>query len=223
MQVVILAAGRGNRLRPLTDTRPKPLLEVKDKPIISRLIEELPATVDELCLVVGYLGEQIRDRFGPAIDGRPVRYIQQASLSGSADALWAAQAVIKDQPFLVVHSDDLHRREDLEKLVGFDRAFGISKVSPAPPTSVSVQVNSDENLMAFTPISPGQEAAWLCAGAYVLGKDIFTYPPTRLPNGELGLPQTILGYAQDQPVRVVRFSFWQQINTAADLARAEQV
>ncbi len=64
MQCVILAAGKGTRLRPLTDNTPKPLVPVAGKPLIDHTIDALPSAIDELILVVGYLGDQLRAHFG---------------------------------------------------------------------------------------------------------------------------------------------------------------
>ena len=61
MQAVILAAGLGTRLRPLTDNKPKPMVEVKGKPIIAHNIERLPETISEIIVVLGYMGEKISD------------------------------------------------------------------------------------------------------------------------------------------------------------------
>ena len=60
MQAVILAAGEGKRMRPLTLERPKPLIEVAGRPILEHIIDALPREVDEIILVVGYKGGQRR-------------------------------------------------------------------------------------------------------------------------------------------------------------------
>jgi len=64
MQCVIICAGKGTRMRPLTEHTPKPLLEVCGKPILQHVVEALPEEIDELVLVVGYLQEQIRSYCG---------------------------------------------------------------------------------------------------------------------------------------------------------------
>ena len=59
MKAIILCAGRGTRLQPLTDTVPKTLLTVKNKPILQHILENLPDQIDEVFLVVDYLKEKI--------------------------------------------------------------------------------------------------------------------------------------------------------------------
>ena len=61
MKAIILAAGEGVRMRPLTLSKPKPLLEVAGKPLIHRLVSNLPDEVDGVVFVIGYLGDQIRN------------------------------------------------------------------------------------------------------------------------------------------------------------------
>ena len=77
MQGVILAAGKGLRLRPITETVPKALVDVCGTPLIFHILNSLPATVTEIFVVVGYLGEQIVAAIGDAFDGKSVRYVTQ--------------------------------------------------------------------------------------------------------------------------------------------------
>jgi len=69
MQCVILVAGRGTRMGKLTDSCPKPMLPIKGKPKLVYTLENLPEEIDEVILVIGYLGEQIRNFFGDEYNG----------------------------------------------------------------------------------------------------------------------------------------------------------
>ena len=60
MKAVILAAGEGTRLRPLTKNKPKPLVEINGKPILEYTLAELPRTIEEIVFVVGYKKEKIK-------------------------------------------------------------------------------------------------------------------------------------------------------------------
>jgi NDP-sugar pyrophosphorylase family protein len=77
MQCVILAAGKGTRLRPLTDDIPKPLVLVAGKSLLEHIVAALPSAVDELIIVHGYLGEQIKAHCGEFYFGRKVTYVEQ--------------------------------------------------------------------------------------------------------------------------------------------------
>jgi NDP-sugar pyrophosphorylase family protein len=72
MQCVILAAGKGTRLRPLTDNLPKPLVKVAGKTLLDHIVSSLPSAVDELIIVTGYLEEQIKAHCGTEFYGRKV-------------------------------------------------------------------------------------------------------------------------------------------------------
>jgi dTDP-glucose pyrophosphorylase len=123
MQCVILAAGKGTRLRPLTDNCPKPLVKVAGKPLLDHIVEALPTAVDELIIVVGYLGGMIEDYCGKEFHGRKVTYITQEEQKGTAHALWLCKDLIKGR-FLFLFADDLHGKEDLARATSDIRCLG---------------------------------------------------------------------------------------------------
>jgi len=106
MRAVILAAGEGSRMRPLTYTRPKVMLPVAGKPIIEHLLlEAVSAGIGEFTLVTGYHDEQVRGYFGDGSKwGVRIDYITQRKQQGTADALRNTAASQKDN-FLVINGD----------------------------------------------------------------------------------------------------------------------
>ncbi|MBU6390492.1 NTP transferase domain-containing protein, partial [Patescibacteria group bacterium] len=88
MQAVILAAGRGVRMNHLTANTPKPLLSVGKANLIEWKLSALPTEFDEIIIIVGYLGEQIRKHFGDQFGGKRVRYAEQKDLNGTGGALF---------------------------------------------------------------------------------------------------------------------------------------
>ena len=91
MQAVILAAGRGTRMKELTENSPKALLEVAGRPLLQYALDTLPNDVDEVVIIVGYLGGMIHDRFGPEYYGKRLLYVEQEELNGTAGALSLAK------------------------------------------------------------------------------------------------------------------------------------
>ena len=81
MQAVILAAGKGTRMRPLTYDIPKPMLPIKGKPVLEYTLSFLPDDIDEVIIVVNYLGKHIKKYFG----GRVERKKNNIRLSGGAE------------------------------------------------------------------------------------------------------------------------------------------
>jgi len=111
-QAVILAAGKGTRMLPLTETRPKPMQEVSGKNLIEWKLAALPEAIRDVVIVVGYQGEQIREFFGDMWHGRSIRYVVQEKLNGTAGALWSARNLLHGR-FLVLMGDDLYAKEDI--------------------------------------------------------------------------------------------------------------
>src|SRR3990167_6634769 len=115
MQAVILAAGRGTRMRELTESTPKALLEVAGRPLLEYAFDALPEAVDEVILVVEYLGGSIHDRFGPDYFGKRLLYVEMEELHGTAAALWMAKDILSagggsasggQDRFLILPGDD---------------------------------------------------------------------------------------------------------------------
>ena len=89
MKAIVLAAGEGNRMHPLTYTRPKVMLPIANKPIVEHLlIEAKEAGINEFVFVVGYHDEQIRNYFGAGDSWEvSIDYATQRNQLGTADAV----------------------------------------------------------------------------------------------------------------------------------------
>jgi len=104
---VVLAAGEGTRLRPLTKHRPKPLLPAANRPILAYVLDALiDAGVDDIHLVVGYQRDRVQNHVGPTYRGRPVTYHVQEKQLGTGHAVLQARDAI-DADFLVVNGDEV--------------------------------------------------------------------------------------------------------------------
>src|SRR3989338_3733767 len=109
MQAVILAAVRGTRMKELTEGTPKALLEISGKPLLQYEFDSLPEVVDEVIIIVGYMGSMIQQRFGGIYKDKKIFYVEQDVLDGTAGALWRAKDILSDR-FLVMMADDLYGR-----------------------------------------------------------------------------------------------------------------
>ena len=107
MQAVVLAAGKGTRLRPLTDGKPKGMVEVAGKPLLTRCFEQLrDLNAEELIVVVGYMQESIISHYGDEFDGVPITYAHQREQKGLAHALLTAEKHI-DEDFMLMLGDNV--------------------------------------------------------------------------------------------------------------------
>lgn len=145
---VIMAGGEGRRLRPFTDTRPKPMMEVAGRPILERIVLHLVGYgVKRIFLSVNYLAHMIQDHFGDGNRfGCSIEYLHEAEPLGSGGALSLLPAGI-EHPLLVMNGDlvsqfdvsrmlEQHRREQAEATLAarhhqVDIPFGVLDVDGA--------------------------------------------------------------------------------------------
>ena len=107
MQAVVLAAGKGTRLRPLTEDKPKGMVEVAGKPLLTRCFEQLrDLGAEELIVVVGYLKEEIISHYGDEFEGVPITYAHQREQNGLAHALLTVEEHIDDD-FMLMLGDNV--------------------------------------------------------------------------------------------------------------------
>ena len=106
MNVMILAAGRGERLRPLTETTPKPLLEVGGQTLLGRHLARLAAAGFRRAVInVSHLAEQIVTRFGARAEGLDIAWSRETEPLETAGGIAQARALLGDAPFLLVNAD----------------------------------------------------------------------------------------------------------------------
>mgnify|MGYP001614679251 CR=1 FL=1 len=220
MQAVILAAGRGKRLGHFTDRLPKPMVRVKNKPVLEYVLDNLPSAIREVIIVRGYRGNVITDYFGDDHHGRDIYYVDMPELLGTAVALHLARPQIGSGRFLVINGGDFHARNDLEKLLLARRALGVAP----PPAGIlrTVHIKTDEEhrvLCGFAVATDIHPDARMASGAYVLDGRIFDYNTARGEDGEYDLPQTVLRMAQDVPVYAVPMPRWRSIAYSGDVER----
>lgn len=126
MQAVILAAGKGLRMRPLTLERPKPLIEIAGKSILERNLDQLIGLVEEAILIIGYKKEMIIKKFGQAYRGIKLTYVSQDEPLGTGHALLQAEKRVTGK-FLMLNGDDLYSKKDMEALIKHDNAILLQK------------------------------------------------------------------------------------------------
>ena len=146
MQVVLLTAGEGTRMRPLTESLPKPMLPVADRPLVAHAADAaVEAGAAELILVVGYEAEAVRSYFGSEYRGVAVEYAVQDEQLGTAHAVQCAEHHI-DGPFVVLNGDDLYDSASIDALLSTDGpAVGTYRVED--PTSYGVFEVDDDGVV----------------------------------------------------------------------------
>ena len=118
MKAVILAAGKGTRMRELTEALPKPMLRVQGRPILEHIIDGLRAAeIREICIITGWRAEIVEDHFG---DGSPlgvgIRYVRQVVQDGTGKAPELACEFVGNDPFLLTYGDILVRPDTYARM-----------------------------------------------------------------------------------------------------------
>ncbi|MEY4602413.1 MAG: hypothetical protein RL292_354, partial [Candidatus Parcubacteria bacterium] len=150
MKAIILAAGKGNRLKPLTDTTPKPLIAINNIPIIDRLFNSLPDEIDEVIIVVEHLKEKIKEHVGDFFYSKKVFYADQIDMKGTFGALLSAKDLLSTgERFLIVNGDDIYTKEELQMHLNHKRSFGIQKLMM--PGYHSIHIDTDGYIDGFYP------------------------------------------------------------------------
>lgn len=221
MQCIILAAGKGTRLQPLTNTRHKALVLVAGTPILDHIAAMLPAAVDELIIVVGHFSEQLRAHCGQNYFGRPVTYVEQAEQQGTAHALWLCKDLTKGR-FLYLFSDDLHSAADLDALITHERGMLVYETANPERFGVVTQ-HPDGTLDQLVEKSSNPPSNLASTGAFVLDQHIFEYKPEVVTGGEFYHTDMIERYAQTYPVMVVSQQVWLPIGYPEDVTKAEKL
>jgi N-acetyl-alpha-D-muramate 1-phosphate uridylyltransferase len=154
VDAVVMAAGEGRRLRPLTERWPKPVLPIDGRPVVATLLRELRvAGVVRVFVVTGHLAEQVERLVGDgSAFGLELRTVRQPSVLGSADAVQRAVDAGAATPILVSAADTVFRRGDVGR---FAEAFGSSGAAGA------IAMRRDP------PPSPGRPGLQVADGAVV--------------------------------------------------------
>lgn len=220
MKAVIFAAGKGTRMGDLSNTTPKPMLKVSDKTLIEHKIDRMPSEIDEVILVIGHLKEKVKEYFGDAYKGRKITYVEQPEALGTAHSLFMCKPLLENEErFLVMNGDDIYMAKDMAEAIRHDHSI---LISPTDSVAGKAKVFFDENdnIIEIREKMQTEEPGHINTGLYSLTPKIFDYPMVTLPNGEFGLPQTMMTMRGDVPIKALKADSWIQITAPEDLEKA---
>lgn len=214
MKAVILAAGKGTRMRELTNELPKPMLRVQGKPILEHIIGGLlQASIREIFIVTGFKAEVIEEYFGDGSRfGATIRYGRQVVQDGTGRAPALARDFVGLSPFLLTYGDILVLPETYQQMVDrfkqdyfsgvvtvtrgedvtkgglnfFDNQFCLTRLVEKPSAEQIAQLKTEGWLKQGDP-------AWYNAGIYIFKPDIFQFIDRlqKSPRGEYELTDAI--------------------------------
>ncbi|MBI2964069.1 MAG: NTP transferase domain-containing protein [Deltaproteobacteria bacterium] len=231
---VILAAGRGTRMKGLTESLPKPMLPVAGRPLLEHILLALRAAgIERFVLVTGYRAERIERYFG---DGRRfavrIAYRRQEVRDGTARALLLARDAVDSRAFVLAWGDILTERSNYPSMLAkfaalrADGLLGVNWVED-PCRGAAVYVGEDGRIERIVEKPPPGTAAthWNNAGIAVFSSAVFEHAAAVRPSprSEYEIPEAIAAMiAAGLAVHAFPLEgFWSDVGTPQDLERAE--
>jgi len=204
-KAVLLAAGRGTRMRELTAEVPKPMIEVRGKPVLQHIVEGLrDAGVRQFLIVVGYRADAVRQFFG---DGSrysiSIQYATQTVQDGTGRVVDLSWNFVEECPFILSYGDILvdpanykriaNLHQNMEAIVTITRGEDVSKGGAVFVNDQMELVDLREKTKSGEPTSP-----WYNAGIYTFRPSIFEFTAKLKPSarGEYELTDAIRNLAQ---------------------------
>jgi len=221
MKAVILAGGYGKRLKPLTDEKPKPMIEVLDRPIIEWQIRWLKNNgIDDIIICVGYMKEHIINYIGSGSKlSVKVGYTVEDEPLGTGGALKNAEALLSsEESFFMLNGDVLTNinTSNLKKNLTNDLVATLAVV-PLPSPFGIVEIAGNSKVLGFTE-KPTINQFWINAGVYCFSNKIFSYLPKKGNIETTALPSL----AKDKKLKAVKYehTFWRSIDSHKDIEEA---
>jgi dTDP-glucose pyrophosphorylase len=224
LAAVIMAGGRGERLKPHTNTTPKPLLKVGSKPILEHMLDRLALYgVQDITITVNYLGQQIRDYFGDGSSkGLQLRYLHEAAPLGTIGALSLLEEPA--YPHLLLLNSDLLTNLDYEEFYNFHLEEGADVTVASIPYSVTVPyaILETEGHHRVRGLQEKPTYTYYAnAGIYLIRSELLCY----LPKGEAFNAPDFVELLLQKGYTVSAFpilGYWLDIGKPQDFARAQE-
>jgi len=211
LKAIVLAAGEGTRLRPVTETRPKALIPVLCKPLLQWHIEALLEVVEEVVIVTGYMSELVVKYLESAgLTSRRVKIVKQKDLLGTGHAVLEATRVLSSDDVVIVTYSDifLENLEVFREISKIDNNVVVGVRVPNPQDYGVLIVNSGRWLKQIIEKPEQPHTDLVNAGIYKLSvRDIVENSDVQLsPRGELEFPSIVNKIVAKKPVRVFEYA-----------------
>ena len=229
-KAVVLAAGRGTRMKSLTDDCPKPMLPLAGRPMLAHLMDRLAAAgIRQVCVVIGYRGEMIREYFAanppPGIE---LHYAVQSEPTGTGSAALLAKEFAEGDDFLLTFGDILVDPQVYTELLalreGAEMVLALTYVEdPYRGGAVYVEDGRVTRIVEKPP-KGASTTNFLCAGVYLFKSRVFRALENLTPSAreEYDLTDAISGAVRRrQTVRYMEVpGFWRDVGRPEDLQPA---
>ncbi len=224
MKAVILAAGRGTRMKALTENMPKPMLAINGKPFLHYLIDNLrKAGFTDIAVVVCYrkdvIGSWVADN---EID---VTLIEQGEPQGTGDAVLHAKEWAGGEGFIVVMGDNLYSPRDLKALASTDEYCYIAGARDLEQTKLAAIISDGDFLVNVIEKPPKKMSELSNVGMYKFTPAVFDALAKigKSPRGEYEITDAIALLAESRKMKVfVLKDYWIDLTTPDDIKKIER-
>ncbi len=214
MKAVIMAGGRGVRLRPLTDTVPKPMVPLIDKPVLEYALGSLKKNgVTDVAVTLGYMPEKITEYFGDGERfGMKLTYFYEKEPLGTAGGVKNAERFF-DDTFLVL-SGDAYTEIDLKRAISFHFSKRspftiVAQPHPYPIGLGTLEIDFENRISSFIEKPEVVRPALVNTGIYVIEKRILQM----IPDGFYDFGKDLLPRLVGRCYACVDYSYWSDIGT----------
>ena len=223
MKAVILAAGEGKRLRPFTETMPKVMIPVTNKPILEHVFDALKNTgIDEVFLVVGYKKEVIKEYFKEYKDIK-ITYVEQDKQLGTAHALLQAKKHI-EEPFIVIPGDNIIDQKSIIKLIKDKSEYSLLIKEHPQPSKYGVVFIEKEKLRRIVEKPPEEIGEFISTGIYKFPKNVFNVIERISSEGIYSLSTVVQNLIDEgKIINTIRTDAWMDIVYPWDLIKVNEV
>lgn len=223
MKTVILAAGEGVRLRPLTETMPKVMLPLANRPILEHILTEAAqAGLKEFIFIVGYQAQTIEQYFRDGANwGVHIEYVSQRKQLGTAHAL-RTLTQLGNEPFVVINGDSPVKTLDI-KCIAASEHIAMGVIKHPNPKHLGVVETEGDRVVRIHEKKENPPSNLANAGLYLFTPDIFPalLRTEKSPRGEYELTDSLqLLIDEGIIVRFVTIGYWQDLSYPWDLLEA---
>jgi len=211
MKCVILAAGEGKRVHPLTFTRPKVMIPIGNKPILEwNLLNAIDAGIREFVFVVSYKSEMVRSYFGNGEKWNvKIEYVNQGEPLGTAHAISVVEKFVKD--FIVLCGDTIFGKKDFKNIVKTKNSMGLAKVENAKEYGI-IELDK-ENVVKIYEKMDEPFTNIINGGIYHFNSKIFNYirKTKKSPRGEFEITDSINMMIKDTNLKGIFLKNWRDV------------
>jgi UDP-N-acetylglucosamine diphosphorylase/glucosamine-1-phosphate N-acetyltransferase len=225
LKAIILAAGEGHRMRPLTSNRPKVMLPIANRPILEHLVNEVKAAgVTEFIFIVGYGDEQVRSYFGKGEKwGIKIAYSEQRKQLGTADAIRMVEGMAEDN-FLAINGDVIVNRQDIRKLMK-STSNTMSVIEVEDPRGLGIVELSGRKVVSIYEKAEQPPTLWANAGLYLFTPEVFNAAARteKSSRGEYEITDTLkILMASKSGLYYQKLKSWLDLSYPWDLLKANE-